>query len=94
MPVVRKPGKLPGEIFSVTYEKEYGTDTGDGREAIKPGQRVLIVDDLIATGGSAKAAVELVRAAGGEPIEFVSLLELPQFGGRAKVGIPTFNLID
>jgi adenine phosphoribosyltransferase len=55
---VRKPGKLPGETISVTYKKEYGTDTlVIAREALRPGQRVLIVDDLIATGGSAKAAV-------------------------------------
>jgi len=92
---IRKPGKLPGANYSVTYNKEYGTDTlVISRSALQPNQKVLIVDDLIATGGSAKAAVELVKLAGGDPVEFLSLLEVKSLKGRASLGLPSFNLID
>src|ERR1041385_7559154 len=68
--IVRKPGKLPYETHSASYELEYGTDSLEiHRDAIKPGARVLIVDDLIATGGTAKAACELVSVLGGEVVE-------------------------
>jgi adenine phosphoribosyltransferase len=92
---VRKPGKLPGPIHSVTYEKEYGVDTlAISAKGIEKDLRILIVDDLIATGGTAKAAIELIRLAGGNPVEFVSLLEVKSLEGRSKLGIPSFNLID
>ncbi|MBS0628290.1 MAG: adenine phosphoribosyltransferase [Verrucomicrobia bacterium] len=92
---VRKPGKLPGKTYSITYEKEYGVDTlSIAANSIQKDERVLIIDDLIATGGSAKAAIELVRLAGGHPVEFVSLLEIKELGGRSKLNIPSFNLID
>jgi adenine phosphoribosyltransferase len=92
---IRKPGKLPGSLFSVNYEKEYGLDTLTiSQTAILPNQRVLIIDDLIATGGTAKAAIELVNLAGGIPIEFTSLLEIEELAGREKLGIPSFNLLD
>lgn len=92
---VRKPGKLPGAIYSVTYQKEYGVDTlSIAQSALRAGERVIIIDDLIATGGSARAAIELVKKAGGEPVEFVSLLNIPIFEEQARLSIPSFNLID
>lgn len=92
---VRKAGKIPGPVFTVEYEKEYGKDSFCiSQDAIKKGQRILIVDDLIATGGSAIAAVELIKLSGGEPMEFFSLLEIKELKGRQKLGIPSFNLID
>lgn len=92
---VRKPGKLPGAIYEVTYEKEYGLDTlAISRTALKPNQKVLIIDDVIATGGSAKAAVELVRMAGGIPIGFASLLKVKELDHVSHLSVPKFNLID
>ena len=91
----RKPGKLPGPIYSITYEKEYGVDTlAISAEGMQKNRRVLIIDDLIATGGTAKAAIELVRLAGGDPVEFVSLLEIKELKGRSKLSTASFNLID
>lgn len=92
---IRKPGKLPGSVYSVNYQKEYGFDTlVIAQDCLQPGQRVIIIDDLIATGGSARAAIELVRLAGGQPIEFVSLLKVAELEEQAYVDIPSFNLID
>lgn len=92
---VRKPGKLPGEIYSVTYQKEYGSDTLTiSKNAFKQNQRVLIIDDLIATGGSARAAIKLVELAGGIPVEFVTLLQIKELAEQARLSIPAFNLID
>jgi adenine phosphoribosyltransferase len=92
---VRKPGKLPGATHAVTYKKEYGTDTlVIAQGAFKKDQRVLIIDDLIATGGSARAAIELVQLAGGNPVEFVTLLHVPQLIDFAHLNIQSFNLID
>jgi len=92
---IRKPGKLPGPIYSVDYQKEYGFDTlVIAQNALQQGQRVLIIDDLIATGGSARAAIELVNLAGGTPVEFVSLLKVAELEEQAILSIPTFNLID
>lgn len=92
---VRKPGKLPGKIYSVEYAKEYGTDILTiAQGSIQPNQRVLIVDDVIATGGSARAAIKLVRLAGGTPIEFVTLLQVPELVQQAKLEIPAFNLLN
>lgn len=92
---VRKPGKLPGPTYSVIYKKEYGSDTlVIAQSALQKGQRVLIIDDLIATGGSARAAIELVTVAGGVPVEFVTLLQLKELAHQARLPIPAFNLID
>jgi len=92
---VRKPGKLPGSTYSVTYQKEYGFDTlVIAQDSLQSGQRVVIIDDLIATGGSARAAIELVRLAGGQPVEFVSLLKVDALEEQALLDIPSFNLID
>lgn len=73
----RKPGKLPRETFSVSYELEYGSDSLEiHRDAIQPGDRVLIVDDLIATGGTAAAAGKLIQEVGGTLVGYACILEL------------------
>lgn len=85
--LVRKPGKLPYKKRSASYELEYGTDTIEIHEdAIIPGQRVLLADDLIATGGTAAAALELVEKAGGEVVALTFLIELTFLSGREKLG--------
>ena len=81
--MVRKAGKLPCETVSKTYDLEYGTATIEiHKDAIKPGQKVVLVDDLIATGGTMKAAAELVEELGGEVVKFLFLLELKGLNGR------------
>jgi adenine phosphoribosyltransferase len=83
---VRKKGKLPAETVSETYELEYGTDTLEiHKDAIKAGQKVLIIDDLIATGGTAVAAINLVEKLGGEVVEFAVVVDLPDIGGSKKI---------
>lgn len=80
---VRKPGKLPPRVLSQSYDLEYGTDQLEIREGtFQPGDRVVIIDDLIATGGTAKAAAELVRQAGGELCGFGFVIELAFLEGR------------
>ncbi|MCD4690678.1 adenine phosphoribosyltransferase [bacterium] len=82
----RKPGKLPSDLVSSAYELEYGTDTLEmHRDAIEPGQNVLIVDDLLATGGTAGATVELVKALGGNIIGIAFLVDLTFLKGREKL---------
>ena len=84
---VRKPGKLPREVIEATYEKEYGTDTLTMHsDSIKPGQRVLIVDDLLATGGTIAATIELVEKMGGVVVGCAFLIELDELKGREKIG--------
>jgi adenine phosphoribosyltransferase len=83
---VRKLGKLPGDTLTVEYELEYGTNTLEiHRDAISPGQRVLIVDDLLATGGTVLATMDLVRQLGGEVAGAAFLIELEDLGGRARL---------
>lgn len=83
---VRKPGKLPRETESVEYDLEYGTDTLTmHKDAIKPGQRVLIVDDLLATGGTIGATIELVEKLGGIVVGCAFLIELSYLNGREKL---------
>lgn len=83
---VRKPGKLPAEKLRQTYDLEYGTDTLEmHKDAVKPGEKVLIVDDVIATGGTALAAAKLVEAAGGEVAGFGFIIELTFLPGREKL---------
>ncbi|MGI5990437.1 MAG: adenine phosphoribosyltransferase [Lachnospiraceae bacterium] len=80
---VRKPGKLPAETVSQSYNLEYGTATIEiHKDAIKPGQKVVIVDDLIATGGTAQAAIKLVEKLGGKVVKCVFLIELAGLEGR------------
>ena len=92
---VRKPKKLPWKTTGVTYQLEYGTDTLEIHEdGIAPGQHALICDDLLATGGTASAAVELVRKLGGEVIGAAFAVELCFLGGRKKLNdVDTFSLI-
>ena len=92
---VRKPRKLPAERLSVTYDLEYGTDTLEmHRDAIAPGQRALIVDDLLATGGTAAAAARLVESAGGVVAGLGFVIELTFLNGREKLaGRDVFSLL-
>ncbi len=92
---VRKPKKLPAERVSVTYDLEYGTDALEmHRDAIAPGQRVLIVDDLLATGGTAAAAARLVESVGGVVAGLGFVIELTFLNGRAKLaGRDVFSLL-
>lgn len=91
---VRKAGKLPGDTVKVTYKKEYGEDVFEmQRDAIKAGQRVLIVDDIIATGGSAKAAEDLVKQVGGDVVEFIFMMELEFLKGRDLLSAPVYTLL-
>ena len=83
---VRKPGKLPADRFEVKYSLEYGSNTlAVHRDAIAPGERVLIVDDLLATGGTAEATVNLVRQLGGDIVALDFLVELAELKGRDKL---------
>ena len=83
---IRKPGKLPSACVREHYALEYGTDTLEIHEdAVKPGQRVLIVDDLLATGGTARAAAELVKRIGGTVHALAFLIELVALKGREKL---------
>ncbi len=83
---VRKKGKLPCETIEATYDLEYGTATIEmHKDSIKPGQKVVIVDDLIATGGTIEAAAKLIEELGGEVVKIVFLLELAGLDGRAKL---------
>ncbi|MGI8811638.1 MAG: adenine phosphoribosyltransferase [Pyrinomonadaceae bacterium] len=82
---VRKPKKLPAEKVSVSYDLEYGQDTLEvHRDAVGEGQRVLIVDDLLATGGTARAVVNLVESLGGKVVGLLFVIELNFLAGRAK----------
>ncbi len=92
---VRKPGKLPGERISVSYSLEYGENVLEiHTDAIRPGQRVLIVDDLLATGGTAAATVDLVRQLGGEVAGVAFLIELGFLDGARALGdLPRVSLV-
>jgi adenine phosphoribosyltransferase len=92
---VRKPKRLPGKTASVTYSLEYGTDTLEiHSDAISKGQRVIICDDLLATGGTAAATVKLVRELGGEVTGAAFAVELTFLNGRSKLpGLDVFSLI-
>ena len=83
---IRKKGKLPPETESLEYELEYGKDCVEiKKDAIKEGQKVLLVDDLIATGGTALAAAELIKKLGGEIVELAVIVDLPDIGGSKKL---------
>jgi len=95
---VRKPGKLPADVVSQEYELEYGTDKVEIHiDAILPGTRVLLVDDLLATGGTALAAATLVEKVGGVVAEMACIVNLPDIGGERKIlekGYRVFSLTD
>ena len=93
---VRKPGKLPHTVHSRTYDLEYGTDTLEiHTDAIGPGHRAAVIDDLLATGGTALAATDLVRACGGQVAGVAVLIELLDLGGRDRLpaGVPLGALL-
>lgn len=84
--LVRKKGKLPRETVEMSYELEYGSATIEmHKDSIKPGQKVVIVDDLIATGGTIEAAAKLVEQLGGEVVKIIFLMELAGLEGRKKL---------
>ncbi len=93
---IRKPGKLPSETEEVDYELEYGTDSLEiHSDAIKPGAKVLIHDDLIATGGSAEAATKLIEKLGGEVIGYSFVMEIGALKGSEKIQVtaPFYSLL-
>jgi adenine phosphoribosyltransferase len=84
---VRKQGKLPGDVHAESYDLEYGTATLEVQVgAVASGHRVLLVDDVLATGGTAAASASLLRAAGADVVAFAVLLELPALAGRERLG--------
>jgi adenine phosphoribosyltransferase len=92
--LIRKPGKLPYKTHHTIYELEYGTDQLEiHQDAIQPGQKVVIADDLLATGGTMKAAVDLVGNFDGEIVECAFLVELAFLKGREKLDSPVFSLM-
>ena len=87
--MIRKQGKLPGATIPYTYDLEYGSDTIEIQEgAVSPGQRVVVLDDLLATGGTMAASIELLRRVGAEVAGTACLIELTFLGGREKLGVP------
>jgi adenine phosphoribosyltransferase len=92
--MVRKVGKLPGAVISHSYDLEYGSDTLQIAEGIvPPGARVVLIDDLIATGGTAHASIELLRKVQAEPVGAVFLIELEGLDGVARLGVPAVSLL-
>jgi adenine phosphoribosyltransferase len=95
---VRKAGKLPAATIGIDYALEYGTDRVElHADAVTPGQRILLVDDLIATGGTAEAAARLLQHAGGQVVAAAFVIELPDLGGRARLeqaGLDVFSLLE
>jgi adenine phosphoribosyltransferase len=92
---VRKPGKLPGETIQESYELEYGKDTLEiHRDAIQPGQKVIIADDLLATGGTISTTIRLIEKLGGQVVGVLFLIELTYLNGREKLtGYDVHSLI-
>lgn len=92
--MVRKKGKLPGQTVSHVYELEYGTDTVEIQaDAIQPGQKVVILDDLLATGGTLGASIELIKKVGGDVRGAACIIELNGLGGRDELTVPFETLI-
>ena len=93
---VRKSGKLPGEVIEASYQLEYGEDTLQiHKDAISPGVKVLVLDDLLATGGTVWSTADLVQSLGGEIVGFAFLVELTFLKGRDKLkGYPVFSLLE
>ena len=92
--IVRKPGKLPYETRRASYQLEYGSDSLEiHSDAVRPGARVLVVDDLLATGGTASAACELVCGLGAEVVECAFVIELAFLKGRQKLNCRAFSIL-
>jgi adenine phosphoribosyltransferase len=93
--MIRKKGKLPGKTIPHTYDLEYGSDTVEIQsDAIEAGQRVVVVDDLLATGGTAAAAVRLCRMVGADVVGSAFIMELKGLKGRARLDVPVKSLVD
>lgn len=94
---IRKKGKLPHKAVSIAYSLEYGIDEMEMHEdAVKPGERVILIDDLIATGGTAEAAVKLLKSIGAEVVAACFVIDLPDLGGRKRIealNVPVRTLI-
>jgi adenine phosphoribosyltransferase len=94
---IRKKGKLPHDTVSVSYALEYGTDVVEmHRDAVRPGERILLVDDLIATGGTAAAAAQLLQTVGASIVAATFVVDLPELGGSARLaalGVPVRHLV-
>ena len=91
---VRKKGRLPRETFKQTYLKEYGEDVLELHvDDLQPNQQILIIDDLIATGGTAEAAIKLVKQAGANPVEIACVIELEALKGRDKLSAPVYTIV-
>jgi adenine phosphoribosyltransferase len=92
--MVRKKGKLPGTTIPYTYDLEYGTDTIEIQaDAIKPGQRVIVLDDLLATGGTLSAAIRLCRMVGGDVLAAACIIELAFLDGRKRINVPFSSVV-
>ncbi|MBD8876067.1 adenine phosphoribosyltransferase [Roseibium polysiphoniae] len=95
---IRKKGKLPHETVEIAYSLEYGLDVMEmHKDAIKPGDKVIVVDDLIATGGTAEAACKLLQSMGADIVAACFIVDLPDLGGRAKLealDVPVRTLVD
>jgi adenine phosphoribosyltransferase len=92
--MVRKPGKLPGQTVQLSYALEYGSDTIEMQQgSVAAGQRVAILDDLLATGGTMQAAIALVRRQGGLAVAGACIIELAFLAGRARIDVPFTALI-
>ncbi len=95
---LRKKGKLPWRTLTESYQLEYGDDEMELHEdTFTPGERVILIDDLIATGGTAEAAVKLLRRAQAEPVGFAAIVDLPDLGGAKKIeamGVPVACLVE
>ena len=95
---IRKRGKLPHETVRVAYSLEYGIDEMEmHRDAVRPGERVILVDDLIATGGTAEAAVKLLKEMGADVVAAIFVINLPDLGGSRKIealGVPVRTLVE
>jgi adenine phosphoribosyltransferase len=92
--LARKPGKLPAEKYTAQYEKEYGPDSLEiHKDSLKPGKRVIIIDDLIATGGTIEAVIKLAQQAKLEVVEAAAIIELKALKGRDRIKAPVFAIL-
>ena len=92
--MVRKRGKLPGKVIPYHYDLEYGTDTVEIQaDAVSQGHRVVVLDDLLATGGTLAAAIALLRAVGAEVVGAACIIELAFLNGRAKLDVPFESVV-
>ena len=96
--LVRKPNKLPREVIEETYSLEYGTDTLQmHKDSIKEGETVLLIDDLLATGGTAEASIKLIQRLGGKVVEAAFVIALPSLNGEEKIsalGVSSYSMLD